>query len=384
MHTPRQPHSAPTEPRSAGLDGLRGIAILLVLYHHAPLLLRLDDAAPLWAGSRGGWIGVDLFFVLSGFLITGLLLKDRGTPGALGRFWIRRAFRIFPLAYTYLLVLALLAVGPGLQAYRDVGSFLCSVAYLENFHIVDQGWSDPSYAQLWSLCVEEHFYFLWPLAALWLSTASLRWLLIGAIALTPLVRWWLLPLHGSIGNYVNTVCRWDSLCFGALLALAWHSPWRPRVQSMARWMAAPALLALAAVLALGVEPASDSTPKWFHVIGFSVIALACTQICTIALAPPRGIAAVLCHPLLTRLGRISYGLYIWHVLLAQLTLRTSLELNVTPMVRVAVWLLSLLALATASYRWLELPLLRLRDRLPHRQREPRPGAVRPPEPAATA
>src|SRR5688572_5977404 len=81
------------------LDGLRAIAILLVLYNHVPQLLGHDDGTDgaFWYGSRGAWLGVDLFFVLSGFLITNILLQGRGRPRALRRFWVRRALRIFPL-----------------------------------------------------------------------------------------------------------------------------------------------------------------------------------------------------------------------------------------------------------------------------------------------
>jgi peptidoglycan/LPS O-acetylase OafA/YrhL len=352
------------------LDGLRAIAVLLVLFGHAPLLLARGAAASgLWYGSRGAWIGVDLFFVLSGFLITRILLQARGSAGAFRSFWLRRALRIFPLAYAYLALLAALAwLAPGFAALRDLPAFAWAAGYLANLHIALDGWTQPQLALLWSLAVEEHFYLLWPLAALSLSRRALIWLLCGVLLGAPLLRWLLLDALGPRGIYVLTPFRIDTLACGALLALAWESPRRAQVQRAARWLAWPAFAFVGFVLIAGLEAVDPATPRWFHVGGFSAIAASFAIVCALALVRSSPLARALATPALRAVGSISYGLYVWHALVA-LCVRRALEvlgLDLGLYASFALWIAAVLVVASASYRWIEAPFLRWKDRIGRR------------------
>ncbi|MBL8898332.1 MAG: acyltransferase [Planctomycetes bacterium] len=353
------------------LDGLRGLAVLLVLFGHAPLLLAASgsDAGGFWHASRGGWIGVDLFFVLSGFLITRILLGARGSAGAFRSFWLRRALRIFPLAYAYLAVLAALAyLAPGFASLRDLPGFAWAACYLANLHIAIDGWTQPQLALLWSLAIEEHFYLLWPCAALALPRRALGLLLGAVLVASPLLRWSLLDDVGARGIYVLTPCRIDTLACGALLALAWDSAWRATVQRAARWLALPAFACVGSVLIAGVEAVDPATPRWFHIGGFSAIAASFAVVCALALERSSALARALAIPALRAVGRISYGMYVWHALVA-LVLRHGLDrlgMDLGLFASSALWLIAVLLVASASYRWIEAPFLRWKDRIARR------------------
>jgi peptidoglycan/LPS O-acetylase OafA/YrhL len=353
------------------LDGLRAIAVLLVLYNHAPQLLAGNDGSdgslgPAWLGSRGAWLGVDLFFVLSGFLITSILLRSRGTVHAFRRFWVRRALRIFPLAWLYLGVAALCgALVQGLESLRPGVDYVWAATYLINFHIAAQGWTAAALGILWSLAVEEHFYLAWPLAALRARPRTLVACLAAVVLLTPLLRWWLLPGHGRVAVYVTTFCRWDTLACGALLAFAWASPRRERVAALARWLALPAVAFVALVVGGALSPVASDAPAWLGIAGYSGVAVAFTVWCALALEPPAWLARALGSAPLRWIGRVSYGVYVWHVLTAQLVALAlaRLQLGGPLVARVALWLAVLFVTAAASYRWFEAPFLRLKDRL---------------------
>ncbi|MBK9383291.1 MAG: acyltransferase [Planctomycetes bacterium] len=361
----------PSHEHVPALDGLRGVAVLLVLFGHAPLLLatRGSDAGGFWQASRGGWIGVDLFFVLSGFLITRILIGARGSEGAFRNFWLRRALRIFPLAYAYLALLAALAwLAPGFATLRDLPAFAWAASYLTNLHIALEGWTQPQLALLWSLAVEEHFYLLWPLAALALPRRALGLLLVAVLVGAPWLRWSLLDHVGVRGIYVLTPCRIDTLACGALLALAWDSAWRTTVQRAARWLALPAFACVSGVLIAGVEAVDPATPRWFHIGGFSAIAASFAVVCALALERSSALARALAMPALRAIGRISYGMYVWHAL-AALVVRHGLDRlgwDLGLFVSSTLWLFAVLLVASASYRWIEAPFLRWKDRIARR------------------
>lgn len=349
------------------LDGLRAIAVLLVLYHHAPTLFGRGHGAAggVFHASRGAWLGVDLFFVLSGFLITNILLHGRGHRGALARFWTRRALRIFPLAYAYLATLALLAWGTSaFPALRDPASFGMAAAYLANVHIAEHGWCAPALALLWSLAVEEQFYLAWPLLALRLPRRALVATLALAIVAAPLLRLATLASAGDVAVYVLPWCRMDALAWGGLLALAWDSPWRAAVRAVARWLALPALGVVVGTMAARTLPVGPDAAHWFVGFGFTAVALAFAVLVAWALDPPRPVGAALSAAPLRAIGRVSYGLYVWHVITAQVVAATlSRVAPKLPFVGwLGAWLLLLAAVAAASWRWLESPLLRLKER----------------------
>jgi peptidoglycan/LPS O-acetylase OafA/YrhL len=353
--------------RWPALDGLRALAVLLVLYNHAPSLFGRGQGAPggVFHGSRGAWIGVDLFFVLSGFLITGILLHGRDRPGALGRFWKRRALRIFPLAYVYLGALAALAWGTtAFVELRDPASFGWATAYLLNLHLADVGWGAPALALLWSLAVEEQFYVLWPLLALRLGERALVIALALAVAAAPFLRMATLAGAGDVAAYVLPWCRMDALAWGALLALGWRSPWQPRLAAAARWLALPALGVVAWTIGGRIVPVGDGATHGFVGFGFTAIAVAFAVLVALALDPPRVVAGVLGAAPLRAIGKVSYGVYVWHVITAHVVGRALHAAWPTlPLwAYLAAWLLLLAAVTAASWRWFEAPLLRLKER----------------------
>jgi peptidoglycan/LPS O-acetylase OafA/YrhL len=358
----------PPPVHHSGLDGLRAIAVLLVLYGHAPQLLGRNGGndGGFWHCSRGAWIGVDLFFVLSGFLITSILLRARGTDGALRRFWIRRALRIFPLAYLYLLVLALVAWRlPHFEHLAAPDPYLWAATYLINFHIAAQGWTTASLALLWSLAVEEQFYLGWPLLVLRASRRAVLIVVVGMIVATPILRALLAPRLGLDAVYVLTFCRWDTLACGALLALAHDSPWRRHLPQLARWLLMPATAIIGWVLAAPIKAVDPGTPSWFTAVGYTAVAASFAVWCALALDGERLPARLLSHPLIARIGRISYGLYVWHVLVAELLRQLLHRLGVGGdlLERTGLWLVALWLVASTSFRWIEAPLLRWKDRL---------------------
>jgi peptidoglycan/LPS O-acetylase OafA/YrhL len=303
------------------LDGLRGVAVLLVLAFH---LAHLDGAAGLPArallgATRFGWSGVDLFFVLSGFLITGILLDAKGAPGYFRSFYVRRALRIFPLYYAYLAVLfwavpRLAPVGavdvhPGSQAW--MWTYLSNVLFAREggFH------ASPYAGHFWSLAVEEQFYLAWPLAV-WLFPR--RWLAAVALALVGGAFALRLGIHRTTFNataaYVLTPARADALAVGALVAIGLRTPGAPeRMRRAAPWALAASAAAVAALWwARGSFFGGDpSVQVW----GFGPLALGYAAVLVLALPAaggPSRLGRALSAGWLRSAGRYSYGLYVLH------------------------------------------------------------------------
>src|SRR5262245_57275931 len=167
--------TGPAEPklsRLVGLDVLRAVAVLLVLGHHPPTgRPSSDEPSALFLWWHVGWIGVDLFFVLSGFLIGGLLFEEAKKTGdiCLRRFWVRRAFKILPPYFVFLAVVALLWLFDGQPSVFDCWP---NLLHAQNY----LGTADFSVWHTWSLAVEEHFYLLLPLVLLFLGSARRHWL----------------------------------------------------------------------------------------------------------------------------------------------------------------------------------------------------------------
>src|SRR5262249_33425960 len=211
-----QPAAADRHVRA--FDGLRGIAILLVLLRHVGEDLpgrRLGGLVD--AALNAGWLGVDVFFVLSGFLITGILLDARGdeaqpTPGYFRRFYARRALRIFPIYYLFLVIT------------RPSGMWWY-VSYASNVLIARHGWPDGllETGHPWSLAVEEQFYLVWPAIIAWTPRRWLAGLCVAVIGAAIAMRVLLIHQGAALAAYVLTPARADTLAIGATLAIALRS-----------------------------------------------------------------------------------------------------------------------------------------------------------------
>jgi len=268
-----------------------------------------------------GWIGVDLFFVLSGFLITGILLREKARPGLartfFRNFYARRFLRIFPLYYAVLA--ALFVVAPALlpldlasrQVYDLQGWLWTYCANVEtavhhrfNF---DAGWYRLSH--LWSLAVEEHFYMLWPAVVWGLSDKKLLRVAIGACVAAPLLRA-AAAVEGVFNGtvYVLTIFRVDALAMGAVLAI-WHR--QPgglvAVARWTRWVTPGALVFVFGSMLIRL----DNWHWSMQTIGYSIVDAGCASLLVSALFEG-GWSRLLKTRVLRAFGKYSYGIYLVH------------------------------------------------------------------------
>jgi len=326
------------------LDGLRAVAVACVLAFH--FISGVDRYLPL------GTMGVRLFFVLSGFLITGILLSWRRQPVglALRTFYARRALRIFPLFYFVLIAAAALNIGP----VRD--TFAWHATYLSNAYFYLRGDWHGSVSHLWSLAVEEQFYLVWPWLILCTPARWLRPVVVAMIVIAPLSR--LLFPH-PMDSVLPTSCL-DSLGLGALIALA------PRkVGPSTTLVAAGGLLVsttlLCRYLGLGGQ---------YQVVGldFGVSLLSAWLVGGAANGFGGVPGALLASSPAVAVGKISYGLYVYHGFTPYLLGRYVPGFMTMPTSIRVLLLTGVTALiAMVSWRWLEQPFLRLKGTPRHLQ-----------------
>ncbi|MDQ1248214.1 MAG: hypothetical protein QG597_2586 [Actinomycetota bacterium] len=317
--------------RNPALDGLRGIAVLLVmLFHFGASLLP------------GGFLGVDVFFVLSGFLITGLLLKEHRRSGRikLTAFWGARARRLFPALAVMLIAVALVAASmPALEQQTVFTQGIATLAYVNNWLLIAQDtsyfqqWQTPSpLLHTWSLGVEEQFYLVFPLLVLGLVLVLRRSRLWGAVAMTALALasaawgWYLANTGASIDRlYFGTDVRVQELLLGAALGFllserAGAAPGGaeseldpdPRQGRQPVWLpAAVGTAGLAVVLAMAVL--TDARSTYVYRGGMLLLSVAvCAAIWGVTRPGGNRLAAALGWRPLAAVGVISYGLYLWH------------------------------------------------------------------------
>ena len=364
------------------VDGLRGIAILLVLWYHAPFLFRdlPEFSAPqspwvmlglFWRTSLGGWIGVDLFFVISGFLITLILIGVKAGSGSLVVFWERRALRIFPLAALYLVALwVLIRLGDPLNMLPSFDAWPWYAFYLGNIHISIYGWQPLAVMILWSLAIEEQFYLVWPfLVRTYNTNQVLRWS-IGCIVLAPVVRALTLFVADYPATYVFTLCRLDALAAGALVAVLYSSrERREHFTASCRRLAAPALAVIVLTLLVPFSPSLPQTRPWFFsVFGYSWLAVSFAILLMASLDTQGPLEDVLTSQILTFLGRRCYGLYLWHVLAGGIAIVVLQQWQFGFYVHTVLWLAILLFMASASWFLFEEPMLRLKRFLPYTEK----------------
>jgi peptidoglycan/LPS O-acetylase OafA/YrhL len=353
------------------LDGLRGIAILAVFFSHfggghksTNLVIRI------WSHvADAGWIGVDLFFVLSGFLITGILLDTAHQENRAKNFYARRALRIFPLFYGVLCGFLLLT--PVLHLQWRAGHLLYFF-YLSNMiPVLAPGLRSPGTSvglvHLWSLAVEEQFYLLWPFAVWFIKDRKKLLRICLAIMAFALVLRIILVMRGVDPFIVYSLLftRADSLICGSALAILVRDP--SQRQLPIKWV-----LPLTGASTLGLFLLSHSgshEAPLISTLGYTLIALFCACLVYGAQQGKGWIAAISNHRWLRFFGRYSYGLYIYHGLLVVFLF--PLVYPIQQLVHSVLWgsilylLFSLgltLAIAMTSYHLVEAPILKLKKR----------------------
>jgi peptidoglycan/LPS O-acetylase OafA/YrhL len=356
-------------PYFPAFDGLRCIAISAVIWHHS-----LPRALPGWIGR--GHVGVPLFFALSGFLITSLLLGEaRKTGGvALGAFWMRRCLRIFPLYYGVLglFALSLLLRSPseGRRHFFDSLPFYASYTsnWFVNYSVPHPVW----FGFAWSLATEEQFYAWWPpllrRCQRW-GSAAMGCALLAVIALDQLAE------HGAFGAWATPegvaqrmlTSLAASMSLGALLAVlmadqrAFVWLWR-----LLGWRAT----APGCALLLGTWVWQPTGPFIVFELLLAVLVAAC------AASPPSWLTRALSTRPLVQIGRVSYGMYLFHVPVLGLLRRSMPGLIEHPVWLFPLALLGSFGLAAVSYRYIEAPLLALKERFrPSCQPVPRASAT---------
>jgi len=306
--------------RLPGLDLLRAIAIVWVMLFHS---FVVGGLGPDWSWlSRYGWMGVDLFFVLSGFLIGSQVLQSLAAGKRLDyrHFYLRRAFRILP---AFLVVLLIYLVVPGLREAPGMAPAWMFLTFTLNL-LIDYGHT-AAFSHAWSLCVEEHFYLVFPLLAAMLARwASWRGLaaLAVAVVLAGIALRAGIWLHNHALDpdmatrnwfvedlYFPTWNRLDGLLAGVLLA-SWRT-WRPAAWQRAQRHANAALLAGLAVMVVALWLFRDRVGLLGNAVGWPVLALG-MGLLVFAGAAPRGWMGRLRVPLAGWLAAISYSLYLVH------------------------------------------------------------------------
>lgn len=348
------------------LNGLRGIAILLVIVHHfwpqTGALARYARLADM------GWIGVDLFFVISGTLITGILIDSKDGPRFYKNFYARRALRIFPLYYVFLIgVFAWPLLREGLHGafVGRSGSPLWYLFYLGN---VPEGLfakdPPPFVAPLWSLAIEEQFYITFPLVVAALDRKKLTRLLVALVVLAPIVRAVTAAAFPELDRvqYLVTPCRADVIAMGGLIAVAVRDPrFAPSKRALDLAVAA-ALAAMPAAYAMGLL---DRTQPFGRTLGYTIVALVFATLVVYALANratarTRALTfAPLCY-----FGQLCYGLYLLHrpaeYVLERALDRASIE--VPGALAFVLKIIASLGVATISWHAFEKRILRLKAR----------------------
>lgn len=356
------------------LDGLRGVAVLTVVFYHFGGGATSDNLLVRSVGLflKVGWSGVTLFFLLSGFLITGILWDSKGEAHWWRNFYVRRMLRIFPLYYGTLLLIALIAL-----LSRDWDGFqylLVPLCFLQNvtplYKLVERIPGNLALYHYWSLAVEEQFYLLWPLLLMWMRTRrQAAAMCMTVFVLSCLFRVWVQTTSWAPG-WELLPSRAGELALGGWIAFAYRSRWWEKLRP---WMMPVVLLSAAGVSLIARQNhgfALYARPTMLY--GLVVITLGYAALLGLALSGGL-FARMMSAGWLRWIGKISYGIYVFHVLFIHQYNQIAKAL-VSPDHRTA-YLLTRLAVVTAgsiglawlSYRFYESPFLRLKKRFEARR-----------------
>ncbi len=357
------------------VDGLRAIAVTLVMLYHLGTY-KLGGLT-----IEFGWVGVQLFFVLSGFLITQILLNDRDQ--ALGdylkRFYWRRSLRIFPLYFFYLLIVTAMFVASQ-QPVKFVEQAPYLFTYTYNFSSLTGAWYHSAFlTHLWSLSVEEQFYLVWPFLIYFLPHLWLKRLVVVLVLAGPLFRWWLARWLGPEAMpetlYWFTLTHLDAFATGAAMVV--FGQYFSRQVGKWAWLAV--LLGLVAGVANGLLWSGPLPLDWTslgypiahmghnqHLWSYSLLNIASAFVILLATQLPE--SHWLASRPLVAIGKVSYGMYVYHWCILAMVVRAYKALggeNYGPagaLLMFVGYYGVLYAVSYVSFRWFEARFIQLKDR----------------------
>jgi peptidoglycan/LPS O-acetylase OafA/YrhL len=321
---------------------------------------------PICAISGAGAFGVDLFFALSAYLITILLFRERDMQGGINvkAFYIRRILRIWPLYFFFIAFASIVPLWDKLQ--RLEWPYIMGYLLLAgNWVYTWKGLPESTIViPLWSISVEEQFYLLWPLIARRVSLTNMKYAVGALLSLGYISRFVLVSNHvmGATAEY-NTFARIDPIVLGIGLAVVLRER-RVTLSLLGRFTLVSLCIGVWFVVSryAGLNAPHNVAPVMGTLLGRPLIAVAATGLLIAFIGAPAYGAKMLAHPLLTYLGRISYGLYVYHMAGLMFARHILKDENASGHVaRAALGLLLTLLFSMASYRWLESPFLRLKD-----------------------
>ncbi len=355
------------------LDGLRGVAVCMVIAHHYVFYKYLNIFGPHW-----GWAGVDLFFVLSGFLITGILLKSEKNEEGLGHFYMRRVLRLFPIYYLCLAVYFIgnaVAHSPLPWKFMAVYSLYLQAIFPHSWmgidHVQMVYWSNPGLSVCWSLSIEEFFYLIWaPLVFLVKGKDRILFPLLGAILVVePVIRFFAYTDHATELRQMF-FARADSLAAGALIAVCMRS-YGPQVIALCQ-RRYTAMLSSAGFLLLAViggdllyqhipnKTAGDLHERAYSAVIYTLLWMAFSLILLLAVShagSSRWLPRALRNPSLRYMGKISYCIYLIHY-----PLRQFMVAHFGRALGILLGLLTSLVLASLSWKFFEGPIARWKEK----------------------
>jgi peptidoglycan/LPS O-acetylase OafA/YrhL len=353
------------------LDVLRFLAFLAVFFHHAlprDVALYTNNGFPaavaawLVTAKEAGAYGVDLFFVLSAYLITELLLREHASHGSfsISSFYVRRALRIWPLYFTFLAITVL--VVPGILPDDRFGTLyiVSFVLFVGNWVCAANGLPFSVASPLWSISIEEQFYLFWPPLLRLAGVNRARQLAIGLLLVALSTRILLAVLdvtHPAV--WCNTIARLDSIALGAILAVSLKGR-APQMKTGVRFLLGGVGLV---ILLLVAKYLGQDGPT--SVITYLATASASVMLLVAVLRNDAQFLLVRPFSWLVYLGRISYGLYVFHLLGLALVAKliiTGVGIPLGFEIRVLLSFGLTVLLAAVSYRWLEQPFLRMKKR----------------------
>lgn len=350
--------SSPSFPKHLPeLDGIRAIAALMVMifhfvgHHNEPAIIRQIAVM--------GQTGVDLFFVLSGFLITRILVFAKGSKHYFASFYARRILRIFPLYYGFLCIFFFIVPYIFSTSISPFNHQIWAWLYLENIPATFTTFQSSGPLHFWSLAVEEHFYLIWPLVVFFCSRRYLYIVVTSILVLSPFIR--AIFLNTGIGVFYFSLTRFDSIAFGALLALLTirnHSiDSRPLT-----YLIRASLLLFPLILLPMFVLFSGSQYDWLQIVKLSLIPAFYWALIGFCVLDPKAnmLNKFLSVPILRWLGKISYGLYVFHPICFEIIHRF-----ITPhsfFTDVALSFGITIVIAFLSFHFFESPILQLKNR----------------------